>query len=161
MPRVTGEPLAGDSSGEQDELALAHYATALQTAIAASLRPWIESLIQARAPDLSAQVPGVADAVAASALPQMQSLLQTDVDEQRTTPLQVLRSSMGPVTGLLSSAGVPRPDRDAQARRIDPNDLYDLGPVSFADLGEAVGDAGLTWGAAKAHVHLSRRRALD
>jgi hypothetical protein len=150
MPRVTSDP---------DDGAMASYAAALQAAVASAIHPWVGALIEARAPQLRARATAVADEVAADALPRLRSLLESDLDDQRTTPLQVLRGSTGPVTALLAAADVPRPHRDAQAQRIDPDDVYDLGPASFADLGEAVGDAGLTWGAAKAHVHLARRRA--
>ena len=42
---------------------------------------------------------------------------------------------------------------------MDAASLYDLSPASFADLAPALKEPGLVWGAAKAHVHLSRRRA--
>jgi putative CocE/NonD family hydrolase len=40
-----------------------------------------------------------------------------------------------------------------------PDDAYDLGPASFADIDPSLHEPGLMWGAAKAHVHLARRRA--
>jgi hypothetical protein len=36
--------------------------------------------------------------------------------------------------------------------------VYDLSPAAFADLDPSLREPGLTWGAAKAHVHLARRR---
>jgi hypothetical protein len=36
--------------------------------------------------------------------------------------------------------------------------VYDLTPASFADVDPALHEPGLVWGAAKAHVHLARRR---
>ncbi len=51
--------------------------------------------------------------------------------------------------------------RDAFARRQDPDDVYDLMPASFADIDPALAEPGLVWGAAKAHVHLARRRRAD
>ncbi|MEZ5227993.1 MAG: hypothetical protein R2710_15365 [Acidimicrobiales bacterium] len=50
-------------------------------------------------------------------------------------------------------------DRDPFAVQTFPDDLYDLAPATFADIDEALHEPGLMWGAAKAHVHLSRRRA--
>ena len=44
-------------------------------------------------------------------------------------------------------------------RAMFPDDLYDLTPGSFRDLDPALHEPGLEWGAAKAHVHLARRRA--
>ncbi len=48
--------------------------------------------------------------------------------------------------------------RDAQSARFQPDDVYDLAPASFADLAPELHDLGISWGAAKAHVHLQRRR---
>jgi hypothetical protein len=42
--------------------------------------------------------------------------------------------------------------------RSFPDDVYDLTPASFADVDPALHEPGLVWGAAKAHVHLARRR---
>jgi hypothetical protein len=59
---------------------------------------------------------------------------------------------------VLVAAGVPPVHRDRHAERLFPDDLYDLGPAAFGDLGPEVHDRGLEWGAAKAHVVLRRRR---
>jgi hypothetical protein len=48
--------------------------------------------------------------------------------------------------------------RDAEAVRQFPADPYDLTPMTFADLDPELAEAGIAWGAAKAHVHLARRR---
>jgi hypothetical protein len=48
-------------------------------------------------------------------------------------------------------------ERDDAEARLHPDDVYGLVPAAFADLGPEVHDAGLVWGAAKAHVHLRRR----
>ena len=40
-----------------------------------------------------------------------------------------------------------------------PDDVYDLAPATFDDVSPDLHDPGLRWGAAKAHVHLKRRRA--
>ena len=56
-------------------------------------------------------------------------------------------------------AGVPPVDRDEFAARQFPDDVYDLAPTSFAELDPDLHEVGLVWGAAKAHVHLARRRA--
>jgi hypothetical protein len=59
---------------------------------------------------------------------------------------------------VLAAAGVPPVERDAHARRLFPDDVYDLGPAAFADLSAEVHQTGVVWGAAKAHVILRRRR---
>ena len=67
-----------------------------------------------------------------------------------------------PVSGggeaVLRAAGaspVPRDDFDV---RNFPDDVYGLSPATFADVDPALHEPGLVWGAAKAHVHLARRR---
>jgi hypothetical protein len=48
--------------------------------------------------------------------------------------------------------------RDEFSERNFPDDTYDLTPASFADVDPSLHEPGLEWGAAKAHVHLARRR---
>jgi hypothetical protein len=100
-----------------------------------------------------------AEAVRRDVVPRIRVLLEADVDTQRATPLQLLRGATSPISRMLADAGATHPPRDEVARRIDPDDVYDLGPAAYADLGPQVAEAGLVWGAAKAHVHLSRRRS--
>jgi hypothetical protein len=59
---------------------------------------------------------------------------------------------------VLAAAGVPPVGRDEVARRLHPDDDYDLTPASFADISPELHEPGLVWGAAKAHVVLARRR---
>ena len=48
--------------------------------------------------------------------------------------------------------------RDASAVRHFPDDEYDLVICSYADIHPSLAEPGIVWGAAKAHVHLARRR---
>jgi hypothetical protein len=57
---------------------------------------------------------------------------------------------------VLRSAGVAPVERDDFQRDRFPDDAYDLVPVSFADLGPEVAEAGIAWGAAKAWTHRQR-----
>jgi hypothetical protein len=85
-------------------------------------------------------------------------LLATDIDAQRSTPLTVLRDAARFPVAVLHEAGarpVPRPDT---VRWAFPNDPFGVTPATFADLGERVHQAGIVWGAAKASIHLQRRR---
>jgi hypothetical protein len=86
-------------------------------------------------------------------------LLSTDVDEQRMNPLHVLRACVAPATSALHTLGVPKAARDQYEESAMPDDVYALGPLTWRDLGEDVHDAGINWGAYKAAVVLSRRRA--
>jgi hypothetical protein len=97
--------------------------------------------------------------VADSLSGEVRLLLETDIDAQSTTPLSVIRRAVGPMTEVLRAQGIGEPPRDLDARRLHPDDVYDLAPASFAEIHPDLHLPGLSWGAAKAHVHLSRRRA--
>lgn len=86
-------------------------------------------------------------------------LLDTDVDDQRANPLHVLRGAARFATEMLEAAGAPRPRRDEFEARAMPEDPYGIGPLAWRDLGEAVHEAGIEWGAWKAATVLARRSA--
>ena len=92
-------------------------------------------------------------------LPKVRALVLTDPDEQLTNPLSLLRAATGHATAALRRLGVPEVERDEFAARQFPDDVYDLSPAAFSDLDPALHEPGIAWGAAKAHVHLVRRRA--
>ncbi|MEL7208442.1 MAG: hypothetical protein AAGK32_09475 [Actinomycetota bacterium] len=91
----------------------------------------------------------------------LRHLLSLDLDDQWTNPLALLRSMVGYPTAILARAGAPIVERDDHAVAMAPDDVYDLTPASFADFGPGVHEPGLLWGAAKAHVHLKRRKAKE
>ncbi len=70
----------------------------------------------------------------------------------------MLRSLVPYPTAVLRAAGARPVARDEFAARNFPHDAYDLSPATFADVDPACTSPGLVWGAAKAHVHLARRR---
>jgi len=92
----------------------------------------------------------------AEVVPRVRALLMSDVDEQRTTPLALVRTAVRYPTGVLQSAGVAPVERDRFAERAFPEDVYDLAPASFADLDPALAEVAITWGAAKAFEHKRR-----
>jgi hypothetical protein len=149
-----------------DAAALAGYAQTLATAMAAAIPAWIERVvierIQAeRAAATPAERAAATEAgrqAGAEAGPELAILLSTDIDRQRTTPLAVARRQVRWATAALESAGISPATRDPFAQRQAPDDLYDLTPASFADIDPTLAEPGLVWGAAKAHVHLARRR---
>jgi len=89
----------------------------------------------------------------------VRALLMADVDEQRSTPLAIVRSAVRYPAEVLRAAGVPPVVRDEFAVRSFPDDEYDLSPATFADLDPALADVGLAWGAAKAFEHKRRHSA--
>lgn len=86
----------------------------------------------------------------------VRALLGADIDEQRTTPLALVRGAARYPTQVLRDAGVPPVGRDSFRARSFPEDEYDLAPASWADVDESLVEPALAWGAAKAFVHKRR-----
>ena len=89
----------------------------------------------------------------------LRSTLEVDVDAQRVNPLQVLREAVRFPSAVLSRAGVPPIVRDEYDERINPDDIYGIGPAHWNDIDESLTEPGIVWGAAKASTVLQRRRA--
>jgi hypothetical protein len=150
-----------------DEARLADYATALADGIDDALPGWVERSV-ARVmeehghgidPETNAEATRVAQRARDEIGPEVRALLAADIDDQRTNPLAILRRAVAYPTEVLRGAGVPPVERDEFAVAAFPDDVYDLAPAAFADVDESLREPGLLWGAAKAHVHLTRRRA--
>ncbi|MDA8070081.1 MAG: hypothetical protein M0Z82_00450 [Actinomycetota bacterium] len=88
----------------------------------------------------------------------LRQLVDTDVDLQRSTPLAVVRASVGGLSELLHRIGVEPPARPEALVRAAPEDSFGLAPSSWSEVDADLADAALTWGAAKAAVHLRRHR---
>lgn len=151
-----------------DAAAFARYSDALSNAVEAALPRWFARVVAQRWREWHGAEPPpevMAETTAAGARAQaelgaaLRALLATDVDEQTTNPLAIIRRAVPGATAVLAAHGVPPVRRDADAERLFPDDVYDLTPASFAELDPAVHDPGLEWGAAKAHIILRRRRA--
>lgn len=154
----------------KDLATLADYADDLVAAVEVALPGWVQRAVAERwaagtdgepPPEVQEATREAAAAAVDDVVPALRALLAGDVADQRTNPLEVIRRGVVHPTLVLQGAGVAPVDRDEQARRIFPDDLYDLVPGAFADLDPAVEEPGLRWGAAKAHVLLRRRRELD
>ncbi|MGH9118010.1 MAG: hypothetical protein ACRD0A_09095 [Acidimicrobiales bacterium] len=156
------------SAGPQpsDEARLAAYATALADGIEAALPGWVvgnvERLVRAWLGDVDPAVLAGAEAAGrragAEVGTEVRALVDADVDEQWTSPLDLVRRAVRFPTAVLRAAGVPPVERDSFADRAFPDDIYDLAPASYADVDPGLAEAGIEWGAAKAHVVLTRRR---
>jgi hypothetical protein len=167
----TEDPRAQPSGPSPEDLRkLSTYASELADAIEAALGPWVErSVERVHVQQLMRRPPQeVREAAARAGLEateevgsKVRALLALDIDEQRSGPLSVLRSAARFPTRVLLDAGVPTSVRDEFLQKQFPEDVYDLGPAAFADLDPALHEPGLIWGAAKAHVHLARRRAME
>lgn len=86
--------------------------------------------------------------------------LESELDEelnqpfrqQRRGPLEIFQEAMRFPTEALEAAGIEPVARDEITVNALPGDVYDLAPASSRDLGDAVWEAHLAWGAAKARA---------
>jgi hypothetical protein len=142
------------------------HATALADAVEAALPGWVERSVARRLAEAGRSEPEVAAAAAGAGRraqrevgPRMRELLDADIDEQRTTPLSLLRDAVRYPTEVLRAAGVEPLERDELQERLFPDDVYDLAPATFADVHPDLVELGLVWGAAKAWTHRRRHGA--
>jgi hypothetical protein len=164
MPEAANDGRPLDDPGDAD--ALARYAATLADGIEAAIPGWIDRLVRGVLDDQGIAVDGglaggIAEAgrqAQAEGARRVRALLATDIDAQRGNPLSVLRALVPHATAVLRHAGAQPVSRDEFSERSFPDDVYDLTPASFADVDPALHEPGLVWGAAKAHVHLARRR---
>lgn len=165
-PDVGPEPAPAEDDPE-DAAALARYATDLADGMIAALPAWVERSVarvcvayRGSVDEATLEDAREAGRMAqAEVAPMLRALLAQDIDTQRANPLALARRAVRYPTQVLADAGVPPVVRDAHAEAQFPDDRYDLTPATFADLDPTLHEAGLRWGAAKAHVHKQRRRA--
>jgi hypothetical protein len=134
---------------------------ALLRAVNAEVGPWIHRRVLELAPDQVEAATAAAAEATAEVVERLQVLIATDIDAQRGTPLQVVRDATRFPSAVLRDAGVAPVHRDPWQKEAAPDDLYDLQPATWADIGPESGEAGLIWGAAKAMVHLARHRPRE
>lgn len=153
---------------ESDDELFHRYGSDLASAVEAALPSWIRASVERFLPPgsfkgkaagkLDDEIEAAGRAAVTEVGGTLRDLLERDLDDQWTNPLSILRAAAAYPTGILSAHGVDPVDRDRHAQRIHPDDVYDLTPGSFADFGPEVHERGITWGAAKAHLHLRRRK---
>lgn len=147
--------------------ALKRHCAALADAVESALPGWTQRCVAAIADawrsGLSAQLGEEAASAGRLAVeevvPRLREMLTSDVDAQRTSPLDIVRGAVVFPTMVLRRAGVPPVERDAFVEQMFPEDIYGLSPASFEDVGAGLGELGIVWGAAKAHVIMQRRRS--
>ena len=158
-------PAAPDGASS-DEAALLRYGVALADAVEAALAEWVVRCVVGVLAGQGCEPPAGVRAEAASAgrrartevAPRVRALLAADLDEQPTGPLALLREAVRYPTEVLVAAGATPAARDEFGVRAFPDDLFALSPAAFADIDESLREPGMRWGAAKAYVHLVRRR---
>lgn len=148
-----------------DNPELAVIAAELAAAVEAALPGWVERCVRDRLGADEAGTPAVRAAAvdagrraADEVGPALRALLAADVDDQRASPLALVRRAVRYPTEVLRAAGAQPVRRDEFAERVLPEDVYGLAPATWADVDPALHEPGLRWGAAKAHTVLTRRR---
>lgn len=144
---------------ETPDVMFAEAGLALGEAILDALGPWAEwQAVRLGGVGLAADGRRAGEAIAAVAAPRLATLLAADVDEQRGTPLTIVREAHLPLTEMLLSRGIAPVQRDPADIAAQPDDVFALTPRAFSDLGPEVHDAGLRWGVTKAFAHRARHR---
>jgi hypothetical protein len=136
----------------------------LAAAVEAAVPGWVERCVVTvlsawqggPGPDDLAAARDAGREAAADVGARLRALLAADIDDQRSTPLTILRGAVRFPTEVLGRAGVPPVVREAYEEEAFPGDSYGLTPVSFADIDPALVEPAIRWGAAKAFLHKRR-----
>lgn len=88
----------------------------------------------------------------------LRELVDTDIDRQKSTPLEIFREAVRFPVEVLHTMGAGSVHRGDMARWAFPNDPFGITPGNLSDIGPEVHEAGILWGASKAALHLERRR---
>jgi hypothetical protein len=143
---------------------LEEYAAALADGIVAALPGWVVRCVDrvfvawagSSSREIAAASRAVGERAAADIGAEVRRLLGADIDEQWTTPLELVRSAVRYPTAVLAELGVPPVERDDFSIRNFPDDVYGLSPASLADIDSDLAEPGIVWGAAKAYEHKRR-----
>jgi hypothetical protein len=89
---------------------------------------------------------------------QLRELFALDPEDQRATPLEIVRGAYREPTGVLAAVGVPGIVRGEFDERTWPDDEYGLVIHGLGDLGgDQLAPLQMAWGLAKAKVIRARR----
>ena len=142
----------------------------LQAELAERLAPWLVDRSvglweawahRSAAPAMRVDLTAAAAVASERVLRDLEALMERDIDEQWTSPLDLVRRGVAPMTDVLRAAGVPPVVRDEFDERHFPDDCYGFAPAAWADIDDALTEPGLVWGAAKARAHLLARAGRD
>jgi hypothetical protein len=165
---VTDDELSPEEAEARGLTMLAETGAAIVAGIERDVPRWVVANVS-RLLDAWGRSDHVARAVALDAAPEagrraahrvgaaLDALLAIDPGQQRSTPLEIVRTIYREPTEILAAAGVPPVVRDAFDERAWPDDEYDLVPRTLGDLGDPdLGPLHLAWGMAKATVLRAR-----
>ena len=133
----------------------------LAQAVEAVLEEWITGWVARfdAAAATSTATTAAIEMVRTEVLSELRSLLTSDIDEQRATPLGVLRRAIAVVSDVLLAAGAKPPQRDPYDEQRFPEDVFGLNPATWSDIHPELVEPGLHWSVAKAFEHRRRHRS--
>ncbi len=145
---------------------MTHYGEALLAAAVADTPSWVATCVHRvvvsqrlqGGDDAELLVVDAATRAQAFVADRLGNLLTTDIDRQATTPLSVFREAVRFPVEVLHQLGAEPVHRGDVSRWAFPNDPFGVTPGNLSDVGEETHAAGIVWGAAKAGLHLQRRR---
>ncbi len=149
----------GQNVSSSDDEKFIQYGQVLNIAVSTAVRPWLIRELTTRVGSIDAELARAIEGAAEQVERSIAELVAADVDEPLSGPLERIRRSVEPLNAELDQRGVQPPRRNTLDQQMSPRDHHELGPMTFRDLSDAAHDAGITWGAAKAHVHLRRRQS--
>jgi hypothetical protein len=135
------------------------YGADLAAAIDRVLAGWVVRSVRRFCDDLDLAATAAGDEARRDIGERLRQLLETDLDQQRSNPLAILRSAVRYPTQVLIAAGVLGVLREPFVAEAFPEDIYNLSPATWSDIDPALQDYGIAWSAWKAHEFLRRRRA--
>jgi hypothetical protein len=182
-PDVTGDPAASEARGRE---LMAAAADAIVAGVVEGGERWVVDAVirlvdawgrldagERAAVVREAQLAGAHGAQRVAT--ELRRLLALDPAEQRSTPLEVVRTLGADATAVLARAGIPPVERDEFEERIFPEDVYGIvlrslselepgpggtretGDPHGRDAGSSLGVAQLAWGIGKATLLAARR----
>lgn len=163
-------PLDERAGDERRGLALLHEASdAIVVGVEREVPGWVERSVKhildawgRTAPDDRARAERDAvdagQAATTRIVGELRALFLRDPEDQRSTPLEIVRGAYREPTAVLAAAGIPAVERDEFAERAWPDDTYGLVVHGLGDLGdEDLAPMQMAWGLAKAKVLRARR----
>jgi hypothetical protein len=164
-PDVDTDPARAEARGEA---MVEQAATAILAGVEREIPGWavrqVTRLLDAWGSDPETRARARADAEVAGrraadrVVDELRQLFALDVEEQRATPLQIVRSAYLEPAEVLVAAGVPPVRRDEFEERSLPDDRYGLAIGNLGELGDDdLAPLLLAWGVGKATVVRARR----
>ena len=147
MPARARDHVGGDMDEARARAQMQEAEAVIMRGIQQGAAPWVERTVMRFRPDLKGTARKAGERGAARVASELDALFATDVAQQRSTPLEIVRSLRIEATAVLHDARVEATARDAFEVRAFPDDVYGIVPRDFGEFGdEELRIALLAWG---------------